>query len=257
MLVGFLPPVAALAATEVELLATEPSGGTVTLGANQNFYLRIGFRTDEPVRIWVRPYFQGREVNAGSHPSRLYDGEGEALAWFFFLGGPGGQVDEIRVSAGDGTTNGTRQIASWPVRIAAGSAPAVSRPEPAWLTRLRADDERRASEENAARMSEPVSAGDIALFSGFMLLVVALGVGGILAPLVAIRRWQGGWRLAATVPAAIVAFVVLRIVVGTARDPTSHNLWPFEILLSSVLALVLIGALVLARKLAGARLERR
>jgi hypothetical protein len=30
---------------------------------------------------------------------------------------------------------------------------------------------------------------------------------------------------------AALAFVVARIVVDTLRDPTSHNLWPFEIAL--------------------------
>lgn len=40
-------------------------------------------------------------------------------------------------------------------------------------------------------------------------------------------RWRGGWRIAAA-PAMVMSFVVLRIVVDTARDPTSRNLWPFE-----------------------------
>ena len=68
------------------------------------------------------------------------------------------------------------------------------------------------------RMSEPVSAGDTVLFSGFMLAVLALGIGGLVAPVWAVRRWQGGWRIAAAVPLAIMAFVVIRIVIDTARD---------------------------------------
>jgi hypothetical protein len=62
------------------------------------------------------------------------------------------------------------------------------------------------------------------------------------------RRWQGGWRLAAALPAAWVAFVVLRIVVGASLDPTSHNLWPFEILYASLASLVLIGLVALAKR---------
>ena len=93
----------AVAATTVELLATEPAGPTVTLGSSQTFYMRIAYSTDTPVRIWARPYFEGREVNAGSNPSRVHEGEGEALVWFFFLGEPGQRVDEIRISAGDGS----------------------------------------------------------------------------------------------------------------------------------------------------------
>jgi hypothetical protein len=62
-------------------------------------------------------------------------------------------------------------------------------------------------------------------------------------------KWRGGWRVAAAIPAGVVLFVVLRIVVDTARDPTSHNLWPFEILMVGGGALVTIGALKLARRM--------
>lgn len=62
-------------------------------------------------------------------------------------------------------------------------------------------------------------------------------------------RWHGGWRIAAAVPAALMAFVVLRILLGTSFDPTSHNLWPFEILLSGALSVVVMIAVAGARKL--------
>ena len=47
----------ASAATTAKVLATDPPGTTVTLGQNQNFYLRISYTTDEPVSIWARPYY--------------------------------------------------------------------------------------------------------------------------------------------------------------------------------------------------------
>ncbi|MFH0342975.1 MAG: hypothetical protein ACHBNF_12780 [Chromatiales bacterium] len=52
-------------------------------------------------------------------------------------------------------------------------------------------------------------------------------------------------------PTAIVGFVVLRILIDTAGDPTSHNLWPFEILIFGTGALVIIGVLKMARRLMG------
>jgi hypothetical protein len=238
----------ATAATEVEVLATEPAGHTITLGSGQTFYLRIGYSTDMPVHIWARPYFEGREVNAGSNPSRRYEGAGEALAWFFFLGEPGQQVDEIRISAGDGTNAGTATLQSLPVRITAGTRPAADSPDPAWLTRLKAEDERLQREDYERRMSEPVGVGDGLLAVGFMLAVVAIGIGGVALPVRAMVRWQGGWRLVAALPALWIVFVVLRIVVGTSLDPTSHNLWPFEILQASVASLVLFGLITLAKR---------
>jgi hypothetical protein len=86
-----------------------------------------------------------------------------------------------------------------------------------------------------------------------MLVVGALGLGGLVFPLLALWRWQGGWKLAAAVPAGIVGFVILRIAVGTAADPTSHNLWPFEVLIAGLASLAIIGALALARRFAVVR----
>jgi hypothetical protein len=238
----------ARAATTVELLETEPADRTVTLGAGQTFYMRIAYSTDTPVRIWARPYFEGREVNAGSNPSRVYEGDGETLGWFFFLGEPGQQVDEIRISAGDGSSAGTHELERLPVRITAGTASATARPEPDWLARLKAENERLQRADYERRMSEPPGAGDQAIAAGFMLAVLAIGIGSLTLPLRAMRRWEGGWRVAAALPLLWVGFVVLRIVVGTASDPTSHNLWPFELLYAGVLSLVLLGALTLARR---------
>jgi hypothetical protein len=241
----------AAAETTVELLATEPATRTVTLGSGQTFYMRIGYATDTPVRIWARPYFAGREVNAGSNPSRLHEGEGEALAWFFFLGEPGQQVDEIRISAGDGSRGNTKELMRLPVRISAATQSAPPAAEPEWLARLKAEEERLQREDYERRIGEPRSAGDRLFGAGFMLAVLATGIGGVALPVRALRRWHGGWRLAAALPALWVGLVVLRIVLGTALDPTSHNLWPFELLQASVVSLVAIGALTAGRRLLG------
>lgn len=49
----------------------------------------------------------------------------------------------------------------------------------------------------------------------------------------------------------MMGFVALRVVLGIAADPTSHNLWPFEILQAGFLNLVVIGVLLAARKFSG------
>jgi hypothetical protein len=244
---------AARGAVEVEVLETYPAGDAVTLGANRNYYLRIAYRTDAPVHIWARPWFQGREVATGSHPSPEYEGSGEALGWFFLE--PGQQVDEVRIRAGNGSPDGTRQVASHRVRVVAGSASAAG-PEPAWIATLEARAGQLAERDRQAAANRPDSMGDMFLFGGLMLAVPLLGLLAFAAPAWALWRWRGGWRIAAAVPAAMIAFVVLRIVAGTAIDPTSHNLWPFEILQVGVLGLAVLLALWLARKLTGAGAAR-
>lgn len=81
----------------------------------------------------------------------------------------------------------------------------------------------------------------------FMLCVLSLLVGFVAAEVVAIRQWTGGWQLTALMPATVVGFVVLRIVVDTCRDPTSHNLWPFEIVIWAGLGLAFLGLMCIVR----------
>lgn len=53
--------------------------------------------------------------------------------------------------------------------------------------------------------------------------------------------------LALVLPAsALLAVVAVRIVIDTALDPTSHNLWPFEIVIASFLGGIaaLVGGLI-------------
>ena len=78
----------------------------------------------------------------------------------------------------------------------------------------------------------------------FMFLICALFVGFLAAEVFALVRWRGIWRLVALLPLFIVSFIVVRIVVDTQADPTSHNLWPFEVVVWSVLALAFLGVLV-------------
>lgn len=238
------------AETTVQVVSTDPPGDVVTLGRHQNFYLHLNYRTDQPVQIWARPYFRGKAVQAGSNPSRVYPaGTGEALGWFFLFK-PDTRVDEVRISAGDGTLARTPVVAVHPVRLTGDDRPAATNETPAWVTRLRALDAAAQKAAAEQRTNTPVSDADQFLFRGFMLGMLAVGVLGFVAPAWGVWRWRGGWRIAAALPAGLMAFVVLRIVVDVARDPTSHNLWPFEILLTGALSGAIMLAAVVARKLA-------
>lgn len=239
------------AATTVKVVSTDPPGDVVTLGSNQNFSLYLHYQTDKPVQIWARPYFQGKAVNAGTNPSRLYPtGNGEAIGWFFLFK-PGTQVDEVRISAGDGLPEGTSVVASFPVQITGSDHPTAATGKPDWVTRLSAIDAAAQKADYERRMNEPVSRGEKILLSGFMLAMLALGVLGFAAPAWGLWRWRGGWRIAAAVPAALMAFVVLRLLVGVSVDPASHNLWPFEILFTGALSVAIMIAVAVARKVAG------
>ena len=92
-------------------------------------------------------------------------------------------------------------------------------PQAPWVADLLAIEKARYQEDAQRRAAEPVSAGELAIFNGFMPAVLALLIVGIGVPPWSVWKWHGGWRIAATV----ILFVVLRIVIDTAHDPTSHN----------------------------------
>lgn len=45
------------------------------------------------------------------------------------------------------------------------------------------------------------------------------------------------WKVVRTMTASVAAAVLLRVAVETAQDPTSHNLWPFELVIALALGL--------------------
>lgn len=243
----------ARAQTQVQVTETWPAGDNFTLGRNQNFYLHLHYSSDQPVQIWARPYFQGKPANAGSNPSRVYPaGSGDALGWFFLFD-PGTQVDEVRISAGDGSSRRTPVVATYPVSITGGDEPAQDTVQPAWVTTLSAADKAAQDANYHKAMNASTTPGNVVLFAGFMLAVIALGLIGFAWPAWGVWRWRGGWRLAAVVPGAAMALVVLRIVIDTARDPTSHNLWPFEIVIRGGWVCVAMLLLGLAHKFFAAK----
>ena len=71
-------------------------------------------------------------------------------------------------------------------------------------------------------------------------LVLVAGLAALPRILCATRLWPTTLIVGASVPAAVLA----RVVYDTASDPTSHNLWPFEIILAAGpgLAAAFIGA---------------
>ncbi len=243
------PPLSA--ATQVDIGDVRPADGSV-LAPDTSVYVLMNYETDTSVRLWVRPYAGGTAVaQALSNTSAEYSGSGQALGWFA-LREPG-IVDEIRIIAGGGDPYREWQVTSLPIWIEWKTGGATATARPAWVAEL----QQQQAELNAAaarqRASEPAGASDMLLFSGFAVLVVGVLVGGIVLPIRSALRWRGGWRIAAFAPLGLMAFVVLRIVVDTALDPTSHNLWPFELLMYGAVALVIVGVLTIARRILGVR----
>lgn len=248
---GLALAAAAHGQTTARVTATDPAGDVIRLGRDEPLYIRIAFTSDEPVSIWARPFFHGKEVTTvKTNASWPHAGSGDALGWFSF-DGPG-EVDEIRILTSAGHSRYGRLASSYRVHVVGTNEPAVVRPTVDWVADLEQQEALIERQQAARRASEPTSAGEAVFFVGFMLLVLGVLGAGIGAPAWGLWRWRGGWRMAALAPALLMAFVILRIVTDTAQDPTSHNLWPFELLHVGVLSVAIMGALVVARRIARA-----
>jgi hypothetical protein len=134
------------------------------------------------------------------------------------------------------------------VNVIGTGLPPVVHAKASWVDEMLMHERAVQREAYEKRMSEPVTAGDRIFMSGFMLTVLVLLLCGLAAPMWGLWKWRGGWRMAAAVPGVLMAFIVLRILLGTAIDPTSHNLWPFEILMVGAVSLCIMIALTIARR---------
>lgn len=229
-----------------ELSAAEGS----KLGVGTSLYVRIDYDSDAAIRLWARPYREGHEVRqAMSSGSELLSGTGQALGWFALT--EPGDIDEIRIRAGGGSPYREWVVANVPVRYSWSAAASPETGKPPWVEDLLQEVSARSEQRARQQAREPAKTSDVAWINGFMLLIVAIAVGSIALPVRSMIRWHGGWRLAAAVPLGLMTFVILRIIIDTTLDPTSHNLWPFEIVMFGACAVAIIGALWLARKVLG------
>jgi hypothetical protein len=80
-----------------------------------------------------------------------------------------------------------------------------------------------------------------------LLPAVPIGYGAL--QVMALRRWHGRFRLAAAVPLLGWAAWLANLIRDLSIDPTSHNLFPFEILIGAVAALVYLALLAVFRRL--------
>jgi len=87
-----------------------------------------------------------------------------------------------------------------------------------------------------------------------LLAGVILGFPVALAAFVAARlarTSKPSWRIPAWIPVLPVALVGGNVFVGVVDDPTSHNLWPFEVALASIVTALSFGAFALLRYVFG------
>lgn len=81
------------------------------------------------------------------------------------------------------------------------------------------------------------------------LLLLGAPIGYLLVQARLLARWRGGFQAAAALPLLGWGVWGSLFVRDVARDPTSHNLFPFEILIGVAVALPYLGLLAGVRRL--------
>jgi hypothetical protein len=212
------------------------------LAMHEPFWIEIAYASGTPLRIKARAYRDGRSVDEGQkmnasavHPA----GTGSALVWVAFY--EPATIDEIRVTAYDASFN---PIATHVVRAGLRwTHGGERRPTPGWVEALMAEERSLA----AARPS-----GDFDEAPGYVWLLLTLAVlGGFPAYLYlqvrSLRRWRGGWRIAAAAPLLGMAPVVF---VTVPAFLSGANLWPLGLVFASPPACLYLLALMAGRRFA-------
>jgi len=62
----------------------------------------------------------------------------------------------------------------------------------------------------------------------------------------AVRKWRDSWELVRWIPTMLLVLWDFYLIMATAADPSSHNLWPVELFGVSLLSLIVLAFMAMA-----------
>lgn len=230
----------------VSIAEVDPADGAVLHG-NDNVYVHVHYVSDVPIKVWVRPFFQGKEVSAYSNGSFGYPaGEDEAFGWFGLH--QAGQVDSIHLQIARTDSGYPFKEDAFPANYRWDGQPGNWHEPAAWVKPMQEHEQAEQKKAYDAYMSQPLGASGIVAIVLFYLAVLGALFACFVWPVYGLIRWREKWRWLAGAPLAIVGLKTLGIMVDTARDPTSHNLLPFEyLILATIVAPYMLVVWLLRR----------
>lgn len=236
------PFVAAGAVPEVRILETDPGAGA-SLYRGDALYVRIGYRSEVPLRFSLRGFAGGTALEqVRTNPSPAYpEGAGEAIAWIERI--HPGYMDEleIRVTGADWQP---LQAFTVPLTLfwERETRPA-GRVKAGWVDPLNAEQQAMARAPRDATPETGFGVWDLLILlmgwsvPGYFILQVYMG-----------RCYRGGWRKAALAPllgmVPLLAYTLIALVMGS-------NLWPLMLLFLAPVAFLYLAALGILHYLRG------
>ena len=229
----------------------EPAG---TLARGQNFYARVAYESDQPLRFQAAGYFEGaKHGQLAMNPSGVLPaGAGESIVWVFAHQDT--RIDELRVRVFDASW---KELFEVPVPAAiewrAGAAEA---PEAPWAAELSAAQQRAVSE---AIQQEP-QAKNLFQKIWFALVTVLVPVAFLSLPAYPLFQFYALWKLRGTMRwLSALPLLLMLPVYGHSLYALSKgsNLWPIYVIFASPVALILlIAVMIVARKRALAEAQQ-
>lgn len=231
---------ASRAEIRVQILASDPPSAA-TLGRWERFFLRIGYKTDQPVVLSAQPYFMGKRVSAptGGSP-RVGPGEGEAYFWFAVVEAQ--KVDMVAVTA---ETERGKVLAESRIAVDltwTGAPRAVERARAPWVQQ-RLDAEKRAQAERKSSPFDEQPGWLDGIAIAFMAAVPLYPV----MQLLLLWRMRGGWRMATALPLILMVPVLLYTVFAYLHG---SNIFPLVLIFTSPLAALYLLVIMLLRRFA-------
>ena len=223
----------------VSLVETDPDGAA-TLHNNDQVSVHFHYSASAPVRIWVRPFLEGRSAGAMTMGSPAYPaGEGDGFGWFGFR--EAGRVDSIHLQVAQENSAYPFTQQAFPADFRWDGSPGPAHERAAWVAPFEAREQAREREAYQRYVNQPLGiAGNIAWMVFGVAVLLSLLV-CFLWPVWALIRWRGGWRALALMPLLFVALWTIKDIMELSADPTSHNLLPFELIEAAVVVAVFMS----------------
>jgi hypothetical protein len=239
-LLGAAAGLAQQPAVELRVIEQHPAAGT-DLAVGDGLHVRLGYKSDRPVRFQMRGLAQGKNVTAGA----MYNvappypaGEGEAIVWLAYR--QPGAIEEIAIEAMGADW---KPLATLKFAATIGWSPGMpKRQMPEWASRMH-----QAQQAMASRQMEQHGRSNGASDLLLLLLPLATLAYFVLQPLT-VWLLDRRWRVAALVPLVATVPLVLHAAMAFAAGA---NLWPilllFTLPLATLYLLLLSGARLLVR----------